>query len=100
MHIAPLLLACLVAACGSSRPASTTGTEPPATCLEACTRYAACHEKVHGREYRDLDLCVRDCESRDAPSQRDYLRHFGSDSGDCERMLGEDLAEPDGPTID
>lgn len=100
MRVALLMLVCLVAPCGGSRPAPTSKADPPATCRDACARYAACHEEVRGRPYGELVPCTRSCESFDAASRRDFLRRIGSADGDCERMLGEDLAKPDGPTID
>ena len=111
--IRPLLLTCLLAACGGaskSAPAPGTDTQPaaghetpppeaatdgdtPTSCDDACTLYAVCHEEVYGGDFKYGGECVSNCEEKDQAGQTEYFEFIGANAGDCKKMMGDDGGE-------
>jgi hypothetical protein len=102
-----LLLAALLAACGSQSPAPETAAPPPESrptdapqasaadaspppddCANACTEIAVCWEEVNeGREYTQGGSCTAACGDAPLDQQKAFFECVARGRAECSKMV-------------
>ena len=95
-----VLVAMVVAACGSSPPPKRPDPRPPgpgsgatptaaATCDDACTQYAVCYEQVYAKDYSGGGECVTSCDEMAEPDKTQYIAEWTASDADCAKLMGQ-----------